>query len=107
MAKAAVLVVPLRTGGGMRIKILNALAMGKAVVSTSIGCEGIDVENGKDIYIADTNGDFGQRLIELLNNKGERERLGRGLKLIREKYQWERIAEQIEGEYKKVLEGRE
>ncbi|NLU51899.1 MAG: glycosyltransferase [Clostridiaceae bacterium] len=107
MARATVLVVPLRTGGGMRIKILNALAMGKAVVSTSVGCEGIDVENNKNIYIADTEEEFAQRIIELLKDKGKREELGgEGLKLVREKYRWERIAEQIEAGYENILKAR-
>ena len=104
MAKAAVFIVPLRSGSGMRIKILNALAMGKVVVSTSVGCEGIDVEHGKNIYIADTEEEFAQRILELLEDGSKREKLGKeGLRLVREKYQWERTAEQIEGEYKKII----
>jgi len=107
MAKAAVFVVPLNTGGGMRIKILNALAMSKAVVSTSVGCEGIDVENGRNICIADTEKEFAQQIIELLKDKGKREKLGgEGLKLVREKYRWEHIAEQIEAEYENILKAR-
>ncbi|RLC79913.1 MAG: glycosyl transferase family 1 [Chloroflexi bacterium] len=99
MAKAKVFIVPLKAGSGIRIKILNALAMGKAVVSTSIGCEGIEVDNGKNIYIANTPKDFAQKVIRLLNDKKERQRLGKeGLKLIKEKYQWEQIAEQIENQ---------
>ena len=88
----------------MRIKILNALAMGKAIISTSIGAEGIDVTDGRDIYLADTAEEFAQKIIELLNDEDKRRRLGEeGLKLVKEKYQWERIAEQIEEEYKKIL----
>ena len=104
MAKAAVFIVPLKTGGGMRIKILNALAMGKAIVSTSVGCEGIDVENGKDILIADSEEDFANRTIELLEDSRKRTALGQeGLRLVRKKYQWEQIAEQMENEYLLVL----
>jgi len=107
MAKAAVFIVPLRTGGGMRIKILNALAMGKAVVSTSVGCEGIDVENGRNLFIADSEEEFVQGVINLLNNGNKREQLEEeGLRLVKEKYQWERIAEQIEREYEKILGAR-
>lgn len=105
IARSAVFIVPLKIGGGMRIKILNALAMGKAIVSTSIGCEGIDVTDGKDIYIADTEAQFARRVLELMGNKNKRRRLGEeGLRLVKEKYQWKRIAEQIEEEYKKILE---
>lgn len=104
MAKAAVFIVPLKAGGGMRIKILNALSMGKAVVSTSIGCEGIDVENGKNIYVADTENEFAQRIMELLEDSNKRDKLGEaGLLLVREKYQWERVAEQIENEYERII----
>jgi len=88
----------------MRIKILNALAMGKAIISTSIGAEGIDVTDGRDIYLADTAEEFAQKIIELLNDEDKRRRLGEeGLKLVKEKYQWEHVAEQIEEEYKKIL----
>lgn len=88
----------------MRIKILNALSMGKAVVSTSIGCEGIDVENGKNIYVADTKNEFAQRIVELLEDSNKRDKLGEaGLLLVREKYQWERVAEQIENEYERII----
>jgi len=107
MAKAAVFIVPLKTGGGMRVKILNALAMGKAIVSTSVGCEGIDVEHGKNIYIADTELEFAKGILELLEDSDKREKLGKeGIKLIQEKYQWERIAEKVEEEYEKVLQER-
>jgi len=106
MAKATIFIVPLRSGGGMRIKILNALAMGKAVVSTSVGCEGIDVENGRNICVADTEEEFAERIIELLEDESKRKKLGEnGLNLVREKYQWERIAERIEDEYNKILKG--
>lgn len=104
IAKCQVFVVPLKTGSGIRIKILNSLAMGKAIVSTSIGCEGIDVTNGKDIYIADDKEEFAKKIIYLLKNKNERRKLGReGIKLIKEKYQWEKIAEQIETKYAEII----
>lgn len=104
MAKSMVFIVPLKTGSGIRIKILNALAMGKAVISTSIGCEGIEVQHRKNIYIADTEKEFAQGAIELLKNKDIREGIGEeGLRFIREKYQWEQIAEQIENEYRKAV----
>lgn len=105
MARGAVFIVPLKTGSGMRIKILNALAMGRAIVSTSIGCEGIEVIDGENICIADTEEEFSQGVIRLLKDKSERERMGKeGLKLVRANYQWERIAELIENEYIKIIE---
>ena len=61
------MVVPLRAGGGMRVKILNALSQGIPMVSTSVGCEGINVTNGKDILVADdpqTFADASGRLLQ-------------------------------------------
>lgn len=104
IAKGQVFIVPLRTGSGMRIKILNALAMGKAIISTSIGCEGIEVTDCRNIYIADTKEKFAEKILYLLNSKNERRRIGEnGLKLVKEKYQWEKIAENIEIEYIKII----
>lgn len=102
--KGQIFIVPLKTGGGMRIKILQALAMGKAIVSTSIGCEGIDVIDGKNIYIADKPEDFAQKVIFLLNNEKERKRLGdEGIKLVNEKYSWDKIIDDIEMEYQTII----
>lgn len=107
MARGAVFIVPLKTGSGMRIKILNALAMGRAIVSTSVGCEGINVMDGENIRIANTEQEFAREVIKLLKGREERKRLGEaGLKLVKEKYQWERIAEQIEKEYEEILGAR-
>ncbi len=103
-AKGQVFIVPLKTGGGMRIKILQALAMKKAIVSTSIGCEGIDVINGKNIYIADDEKEFAKKIIFLLNNESERRKIGEeGIKLVEKKYRWERIVEDLETEYKAII----
>lgn len=105
MAKCQVFIVPLKTGSGMRIKILNALAMGRPIVSTSIGCEGIEVQNGKNICIANTREEFAQGVIELMKNESIRKRLGEeGIKLVKEKYKWEQIAEKITDEYNKIIE---
>ncbi len=76
IADASIYVVPLRIGGGTRLKILQALAMKKAVVSTSIGCEGIDVEPDKDLIVSDDPNDFASQVIMLSRNKDLRKRLG-------------------------------
>ena len=55
------MIVPLRAGGGMRVKILNALAQGLPMVSTTVGCEGIHVRNNYDILVADTPQEFAQQ----------------------------------------------
>jgi glycosyltransferase involved in cell wall biosynthesis len=103
MAKAAVYVVPIRVGGGTRLKILDAMAMGKAIVSTTIGCEGIEVNDGEDIVIADKPTDFAEKTIELLRNRELRERLGRNArKTAEEVYSWGKIAPELERVYEEL-----
>jgi len=104
IAKGQIFIVPLKTGSGMRIKILNSLAMGKAIVSTSVGCEGIEVTDGENIFIADSKEEFTEKILCLLNNESKRKRLGEnGLKLVKKKYRWEKIVENIENEYKEII----
>lgn len=104
MAKAEMLVVPLRIGGGMRIKILEALAMKKAVVSTSIGCEGIDVKHGEDILVADSEAGFIKGISLLIENRNYREKLGtKGRNTVQKRYSWEAIAKSIESNYEDVI----
>jgi glycosyltransferase involved in cell wall biosynthesis len=66
LAQTGVFVVPLRAGGGMRVKILNALAQGLPIVSTSLGCEGIQVTHERDILVADTPVEFAQAVLRVL-----------------------------------------
>ena len=104
IAKGQIFVVPLKTGSGMRIKILNSLAMGKAIVSTSIGCEGIELTDGENICIANSEKKFDEKILDLLANKNKRQRIGEnGLKLVKEKYRWEKIAKNIENIYKEII----
>jgi glycosyltransferase involved in cell wall biosynthesis len=93
VAGGAVCVVPLRIGGGTRLKIFEAMAMGKAVVSTTIGAEGLPVRNGQDILLADKPEDFSNAVVSLLRDSGERKRLGvAARKLVEENYGWRKIA---------------
>jgi len=73
---ASVVVVPLRIGGGTRLKIFEAMAMGKAVVSTTIGAEGLDVTPGEHLMIADDPESFAQRVVELVRDPARREAVG-------------------------------
>jgi sugar transferase (PEP-CTERM/EpsH1 system associated) len=89
LEQAGVMVVPLRAGGGMRVKILNALAQGMPVVTTSIGCEGIAVEHGKHLLIADTPEDFANAVVRLLENRNLADQLGAdGRRLIERTYDY-------------------
>lgn len=77
MESKAVMIVPLLSGSGMRIKIIEGMALGKSIVSTSIGAEGISVENGKDIIIADDPQKFREGIEHLLDNFDTFEAIGR------------------------------
>ncbi len=97
MEKASVFVVPLRIGGGTRLKILEALSMQKAVVSTSIGCEGLDVEDNKHILIKDKPIEFANAVSELLKNETLRTSLGNnGRRLVEEKYDWQTVFKDLD-----------
>lgn len=73
--RADAFVVPLRTGSGVRIKIVEALAAGLPVVSTAKGCEGLPLEHGRDILVADEPAEFAARLLELAGSLERREAL--------------------------------
>lgn len=91
-AKASVVAVPLRIGGGTRLKILEAMAMEKAVISTSLGAEGIDVTDGKNILLRDTPQDFADAVVATMKNEAERQRLeAAGRALVEEKYDWRAV----------------
>jgi glycosyltransferase involved in cell wall biosynthesis len=97
LAAASLAVVPLRTGSGTRLKILEALAMGKAVVSTSVGCEGLDVQDGKHLLIADDSKAFADSVVRLLRDPVEAAALGsRGRALVESLYGWDQSAAELE-----------
>ena len=93
LGKAAVCVVPLRSGSGTRIKIFEAMAMGKAVVSTTMGAEGLPVSHGENIILADEPADFARQVVALLRDPERRERLGRAAReLVERNYGWPSVA---------------
>lgn len=93
IAKAPVYVVPLRIGGGTRLKIYEALAMGKALVSTRIGAEGLPLESGKHFIEADEPQAFADAVIALLRDPARRAALGdAGRKLMVHRYAWQQVA---------------
>jgi glycosyltransferase involved in cell wall biosynthesis len=104
--KAAVFVVPLRMGGGTRLKVLEGLSMEKAVVSTSIGCEGIDVTHGEHLLIADEPLAFADSVLKLLSDRELAAKLGRqGRALIERQYRWETVVARLETFYGELLAG--
>ena len=93
IARATVYVIPLRIGGGTRIKAYEAMAMGKPVVSTSIGLEGLPVTDGRDVAIADGPDAFADAVIRLLKNRPEKERLGAAARaFVESNCSWHRAA---------------
>jgi polysaccharide biosynthesis protein PslH len=106
LASAAAVVVPLRLGGGTRLKIVEAMAMGKAIVSTSLGAEGIDVMPERDILIADQPADFAHAVVRLLADADLASRIGQSARqLAVERYAWSSAAEALEDFYRQVMEG--
>jgi sugar transferase (PEP-CTERM/EpsH1 system associated) len=96
VAEASVFVVPLRIGSGTRLKILEAMSMGKPIVSTSIGCEGLEVTNGENIVIADEPALFANQVIKLLQDPVLRKKLGSAARrTVEEKYTWDKITEKL------------
>ena len=93
VSDASVYIVPLRVGGGTRLKIFEAMAMGKAVVSTSIGAEGLPVEDGKNIFLADGPEQFARAVVTLLNDPARRCQLGRAARqLVERECSWASVA---------------
>jgi len=104
IGEAAVYVVPLRIGGGTRLKIYEAMALGKAVVSTRVGAEGLDVHEGEDILLADEPEAFAQAVIGLLRDPLRREQIGeRARQLATLNYSWPRVAERFEAICQEVI----
>jgi len=100
--EAAVIVIPIRIGSGTRLKILDSMAMGKAIVSTSVGCEGLNVDDGKNILIADDPEDFADKTIELIKNTGMRIILEKNALELAKSYDWDLIKEGQEAVYQDV-----
>lgn len=97
---AACYVVPLRIGGGTRLKILDGWALGKAIVSTSIGCEGLDAVDGKNILVRDDPQSFAAAIMTVLRDSGLRTSLERnGRRTAEQRYSWEVIGETLRPMY--------
>jgi GT2 family glycosyltransferase/glycosyltransferase involved in cell wall biosynthesis len=104
IARSSVYIAPLWLGTGMRVKILEAWAMAKPVVTTSIGNQGIDCTPGEDILIADDPQGFAAQTVRLLRDKALREKLGKnGRKQVEVKYDWGIVIQQVEELYDEVL----
>jgi glycosyltransferase involved in cell wall biosynthesis len=96
MEKAAAYIVPLRIGGGTRLKIFEAMSMKKAIVSTTIGAEGLPVTDGNELCIADTPELFAAAVVDLLTHPDLAKQIGdRAGKVVREKFGWAGVAKRF------------
>jgi glycosyltransferase involved in cell wall biosynthesis len=106
VAKAAAVIAPLRIGGGTRLKILEAMAMGKPVVSTPQGAEGLDVSDGRELLLADDPAHFADQLVRVLEDQALARRLGQEARtLVEQRYGWAASAARLEELYDQVGAG--
>jgi polysaccharide biosynthesis protein PslH len=100
LVESALMVVPVRAGGGMRVRILEAFAYAMPIVTTTIGLEGIDAEIDKDVLVADTAPTFADRVCELLEDTALQTKLGaNGRQLAETKYDWQVVLSAMKSVY--------
>jgi polysaccharide biosynthesis protein PslH len=105
LADSLALVVPLRSGGGTRLKILEAMAMARPVVSTCLGAEGLEITDGMNILLADTPEEFAEHVFALLADPQVGRRLGSmGRNLVEAKYSWNTCLSKVENFYQTLLD---
>jgi sugar transferase (PEP-CTERM/EpsH1 system associated) len=103
LARAAVVAVPIRMGGGTRLKVVEALAMGKPMVSTTLGCEGVDVRSGEHLLVADTATAFAEAVVRLFDDRAYAAALGSaGRARMEEQYSWDIGTARLEALYEQV-----
>lgn len=103
MAKHSIMIAPLFTGGGMRIKIIEAMAMGKVVITTKLGMEGISAENGKQVLLAEDPGQFIEAIGRCMNDEAFRKQVGSNARrLVEERYDNRSICKSLAGFYSQL-----
>jgi glycosyltransferase involved in cell wall biosynthesis len=104
VARSWATVVPLRTGGGTRLKILESMALGTPVVSTKKGAEGLEVTHGDDILLADDPQTFARRTVDLLQSLDLRGRLASGgRRLVESRYNWQIVGQELRALVEQVV----
>src|SRR6185369_14494353 len=100
---SAITVVPVRAGGGMRVRILEAFARAAPVVTTTVGIEGIDARFGEDVLVADSPEDFAGSVITLLQDKELQQKLAiNGRRLVESKYDWQVVLGELDKVYQRL-----
>jgi glycosyltransferase involved in cell wall biosynthesis len=106
VARGSVYVVPLRIGGGTRLKIFEAMAMGKAVVSTTVGAEGLPVTPGRDVMVADDPERFAEAVVHLIRDGQARQSIEAAARsLVVERYDWAAVATDFEEAISRIATG--
>jgi glycosyltransferase involved in cell wall biosynthesis len=102
--EAIAAVVPLNVGGGSRLKILEAMAAGVPVVSTTLGAEGLEVRHGENIVLADTNEELVEAITSVIENEAQRDRLSvAGPALVSRRYDWSSLGASLFRVYEELL----
>ena len=104
--RAAVVAAPIWPDSGVRLKLLEAFAMGKAVVSTAKAAEGLEVADGENILIREDPGSFAAAIVRLLNDESERHKLGEAGRGFAQRFSWDAICEGFDQRLREALEGR-
>jgi len=104
ISAASVFIMPFRVGSGTRLKLIEAMAAGKAIVSTQVGVEGFDVQHNKQILIADEPAAFARAVLSLLGNDAERQRLGKAAQQYAQQFDWRQIVPRFDKIYRDLLE---
>lgn len=103
LAGAGVYILPLRIGSGTRLKLIESMASGCAIVSTSLGAEGIAVQHGRELLLADTPGSFAEAILDLLDDPARRQAIGERARIFAARYDWQAIAGAFEQFYAELL----
>lgn len=98
---AAVYVIPLLSGGGTRFKVLEAMAIGRPIVSTSMGCDGFPVRSGREVILADEPAVFAERVVELMADPQKQKTLVAAGRIFSEQYDWSHIVPILEAAYER------
>jgi glycosyltransferase involved in cell wall biosynthesis len=102
MAGASIYILPFRMGSGTRLKLIEAMASGMAVVSTILGAQGYNVSGRKELVLADSALEFSNASLELLNDPQSRQRLGREARVFAKQYDWRLIIPKFDEIYRQL-----